>query len=57
MRSTLMAIMGRESAYTGRRLSWEDIKTSEQKLMPENLSWDMELPEPPIPMPGRTEFI
>ena len=57
MRSTLMAIMGRESAYTGRRLSWEDIKNSSQKLMPENLSWDMELPEPPIPMPGRTEFI
>ena len=57
MRSTLMAIMGRESAYTGRRLTWDDIKSSEQKLMPENLAWDMELPEPPIPMPGVTEFI
>ena len=57
MHSTLMAIMGRESAYTGRRLTWDDIKNSQQKLMPENLAWDMELPEPPIPMPGRTEFI
>lgn len=57
MRSSLMAVMGRESAYTGKRLTWEDIKNSQQKLMPENLAWDMELPEPPIPMPGRTEFI
>jgi len=68
MRSTLMAIMGRESAYTGRRLSWDDIKNSEQRLMPEILRGNdlsgvdlydanLKCPEPPIPQPGKTEFI
>jgi len=33
--STLMAIMGRESAYTGKFVTWEQIMASTQKLGPE----------------------
>ena len=33
--STLMAIMGREAAYTGKFITWEQIMASSQKLGPE----------------------
>ena len=51
--STLMAIMGRESAYTGKNITWDQIMSSEQKLGPEiiqfgNVSWFKE----EIPVPG-----
>ncbi len=55
--STLMAIMGRMAAYTGKEISWNDALNSQQKLVPDNLTWDMDLPIRPMAMPGRTEFI
>ena len=39
--STLTAIMGRMSAYTGKAVTWEQALNSQQNLMPENLTWDM----------------
>lgn len=35
VQSTLMAIMGRESAYTGKFITWDQIMASTQKLGPE----------------------
>lgn len=35
--SCITAIMGRESAYSGRKVTWEDILEGNQNLMPENL--------------------
>lgn len=32
--STLMAIMGREAAYTGKKVTWADMKNSKQDLSP-----------------------
>ncbi len=49
--STLTGIMGRESAYTGRDVEWEDIMYSDLKLGPDKYEWgpiDME-PVPPVP--------
>ncbi len=55
--STLMGIMGRMSAYTGKTITWEDALKSEEVLAPkEPLVWDMKLPIPPVAMPGRTKF-
>jgi predicted dehydrogenase len=54
--STMSAIMGRMSAYTGQELTWEQALNSKEVLMPENLAWDMKLPEPPLPVPGTTKF-
>jgi len=51
--STLMAIMGRTAAYTGREISWEEALNSEEKLVPDNLTWDMDLPIRPMAMPGQ----
>ncbi len=55
--STLSAIMGRMSAYTGQRITWKQALESKQNTMPENLAWDMKLDEPPMPVPGLTKFV
>src|SRR5207249_10098299 len=55
--STLSAIMGRMSAYTGQAITWEQALESRENLMPENLSWDMKLDTPPVAMPGKTKFV
>lgn len=53
--STLTAIMGRMACYSGRAVTWEQALNSTQRLLPEQLSWDMMLPVPPVAMPGRTD--
>ena len=55
--STLTAIMGRMSAYTGRALSWDWVKNSSQlDLSPP--SYEMgDLPVRPVAVPGKTELI
>ncbi len=55
--STLMAIMGRTAAYTGQEITWEQAMNSEEKLVPDNLTWDMPFPPAPMAMPGRTKFV
>jgi len=52
--STLTAIMGRMSAYTGKTVTWEQALNSQESLMPQNLAWDMKLPVAPVPVPGQT---
>lgn len=49
--SNLTAIMGRESAYTGKRITWDEIYNSGLKLGPEDLSMsDVSMTfEPPVP--------
>ncbi len=55
--STLTAIMGRMSAYTGRAITWDMALNSKENTYPEGLTLDMSLPEPEIPMPGTTKFV
>ena len=50
--STLTAIMGRMSAYTGRAVTWQQALESTDVLMPQNLALDMSLPMPPVAIPG-----
>ncbi len=54
--STLTAIMGRMSAYSGKAVTWEQAMNSGQKLGPEKLAWD-HLPVPAVAIPGQTEFV
>lgn len=55
--STLAAIMGRMAAYTGQEVSWEQALNSTEKLVPDNLTWDMKLPIAPMAVPGKTKLI
>jgi predicted dehydrogenase len=52
--SSMLAIMGRMSAYTGRTIEWEDaLKSNETWAPKEELAWNMKLTEPAVAMPGR----
>ena len=53
--STLTAIMGRMSAYTGKAVTWEQALNSRETLMPANLTFGP-LPTPPVPTPGQTSL-
>ncbi|MBS0266853.1 MAG: Gfo/Idh/MocA family oxidoreductase [Planctomycetes bacterium] len=54
-RSTLLAIMGRMAAYTGRKITWEMALNSKEDLSPPHYDW-MPLPEPAVAIPGITPF-
>jgi predicted dehydrogenase len=56
-RSTLIAIMGRMAAYTGQAITWEMALNSQEDLSPPKYDWDVELPVPPIAVPGQTKFV
>ncbi|MDR1172416.1 MAG: Gfo/Idh/MocA family oxidoreductase [Bacteroidales bacterium] len=49
VQSTLMAIMGRESAYTGKFVTWDQVMASTQKLGPETYQFG--------PVPGIKEEV
>jgi predicted dehydrogenase len=51
--STLTAIMGRMSAYTGKVVTWDQALSSKESLMPAKLAWGS-LPVPPVAIPGQT---
>jgi predicted dehydrogenase len=55
--STLTAIMGRMSAYTGKAVAWEDALNSKLDTFPKDLDLKGSLAEPPFPRPGVTELI
>lgn len=55
-KSTLMAILGRMAAYTGREITWDQAYNSREDLTPARYEWGP-LPTPPVAMPGRTPFI
>ena len=53
--STMMAILGREAAYTGQRVSYEDALASTTRLGPtEYKLGDLEMPE--VSEPGKTKL-
>ncbi len=54
--STLVAIMGRMSTYTGKEVSWEQALESKLDLMPRNLAFGP-LAVPEIAVPGRTPLV
>ena len=53
--SSLTAIMGRMSAYTGQEITWEQAMNSQENLMPEKLEFGP-MPVAPVAVPGRTPF-
>ncbi|MEX1055282.1 MAG: Gfo/Idh/MocA family oxidoreductase [Rhodothermales bacterium] len=53
--STLTAILGRESAYTGLELTWQDVLGAEMDLVPKELTFT-DLPTASVPRPGTTKL-
>jgi predicted dehydrogenase len=56
-RSTLLAIMGRMTAYTGQEITWEMTQESKENLSPGRYAWDAQPPVAPIAVPGQTRFV
>ncbi|MBN2000712.1 Gfo/Idh/MocA family oxidoreductase [candidate division KSB1 bacterium] len=55
--STMTAILGRMSAYTGRTIKWDwAMNASELDYMPEDLNFG-DVPDMPVAVPGVTELI
>lgn len=54
--SSLTAIMGRMSAYTGQEITWEQAMNSKENLMVEKLELGP-LPVAPVAVPGKTQFV
>ena len=53
--STMMAILGREAAYTGQRVSYEDALGSTTQLGPKKYAFT-DYPTPPVAAPGATKL-
>ncbi|MGI6455558.1 MAG: Gfo/Idh/MocA family protein [bacterium] len=49
--SCFTAILGRMAAYSGQKLNWDEALNSDLSIVPENLSFDAEIPVDPIPVP------
>ena len=65
-RSTMIGVMGQISCYTGKEVSWEQVKASDfyYPPKPEDCRDDMEPPTKPgpdgsypVPSPGRSKMI
>ena len=54
--STMTAIMGRMAAYTGEEVTWDAALNSDENLVPDEMSWDMNLPVRPMAMPGQNRM-
>lgn len=56
--STLTAILGRMSAYTGKSVTWEQALGSQESLVlpSAQLAWGP-MPVPPVAQPGKTELV
>ncbi|MFK7742569.1 MAG: Gfo/Idh/MocA family protein [Planctomycetota bacterium] len=56
-KSTLMALLGRMAAYTGKRITWDQAYASQQELMPNLMKWTDEPPVSEVAVPGITKFL
>ncbi len=55
--STLAGVMGREAAYTGQTITWDDITASEMDYLPKKLELgSMDMSTYTVPVPGNAEM-
>jgi predicted dehydrogenase len=54
--STLTGIMGRESAYSGQSITWDQALNSKNRLGPDKYEFGS-LPFPPVAQPGKYKFV
>jgi predicted dehydrogenase len=55
--STLLAIVGRMTAYTGQEITWEMAQKSKEQLSPSGYAWEAQPPAARIAVPGATRFV
>ena len=55
--STMTAIMARESAYSGIKITWDMIMASKQDLQPKEFDYKLKMDPAPLPVPGTYQFV
>jgi predicted dehydrogenase len=55
--STMTAVMGRESAYSGQKLTWDMMMNSQLDRMPKTFGYDEKMTATPLPVPGEYKFV
>jgi myo-inositol 2-dehydrogenase / D-chiro-inositol 1-dehydrogenase len=55
--STLLAIMGRQAAYTGQQVTWDQALNSEVCLVPKPVDWTAKHEVPGLAQPGQSTVI
>ena len=50
--STMLSIMGRMSAYTGKKVTWDEAMKSELSIVPKEWNFKNAYPLGPVPVPG-----
>jgi len=53
LNSTMVGIMGRMAAYTGKKITWEEAIKSDEDLAPDTLAWRDKFEPSPMPRPGQ----
>ena len=53
--STLLAIMGRDAAYSGQEITWEQALNSQVSLLPPTMAMNAKFEAPGLAIPGRTK--
>lgn len=54
--STMMAILGRMAAYTGKDVTWQEAWDSKEQLVPDVIAMDATPPADAVAIPGITKF-
>ena len=54
-KSTMLAILGRMASYTGRKITWDELRSKED-LSPAAYAWGA-APRTSIAIPGVTQFV
>src|SRR6266446_1344956 len=54
--STMTCIMARESAYSGQKITWDEMMNSQLDLFPKAFGYEMPMDVPPLPVPGVYKF-
>jgi predicted dehydrogenase len=54
--STMTCIMARESAYSGQKITWDQIMASQLDLFPKAFDYKLKMEPPPLPVPGQYKF-
>lgn len=55
--STLTAIMGRMSAYTGKEVTWDQAMNSQESLVPAQCAFGMKIGVADVAVPGKTALV
>jgi hypothetical protein len=53
--SSLLAIMGRQAAYSGQQITWEQSLNSDVRLVPNPVDWNGKHEVPGLAIPGKTK--